>query len=69
MVEYLHPPAGEVAEQIARYVARLIDNRSTLPVGLGRVPNEMLAHLTNRRDRSVRSDVITEPIVDLVAGP
>ncbi len=59
VVEYLHPPAAEVAEQIARYVARLIDNRSTLPVGLGRVPNEMLAHLTNRRDRSVRSDVIT----------
>ncbi len=68
VVEYLHPPAAEVAEQIARYVARLIDNRSTLPVGLGRVPNEMLAHLTNRRDLSVHSDVITEPIVDLVAG-
>jgi acyl-CoA hydrolase len=50
VVEYLHEPAGEVAEQIARYVARLIDDRSTLQVGLGRVPNEMLAHLTNRRD-------------------
>ena len=27
VVEYLHEPAGEVAEQIARYVARLIDDR------------------------------------------
>jgi acyl-CoA hydrolase/GNAT superfamily N-acetyltransferase len=68
VVEYLHEPAGEVAEQIARYVARLIDDRSTLQVGLGRVPNEMLAHLTNRRDLAVHSDVITEPIVDLVAA-
>ncbi len=68
VVEYLHEPAGEVAEQIARYVARLIDDRSTLQVGLGRVPNEMLVHLTNRRDLAIHSDVITEPIVDLVAA-
>ena len=68
VVEYLHEPAGEVAEQVARYVARLIDDRATLQVGLGRVPNEMLVHLTNRRDLSIHSDVITEPIVDLVAA-
>ena len=68
VVEYLHDPAGEVAEQIARYVARLIDDRSTLQVGLGRVPNEMLAHLTNRRNLAIHSDVITEPIVDLVTA-
>jgi acyl-CoA hydrolase/GNAT superfamily N-acetyltransferase len=66
VAEYLHEPAGEVAEQIARYVARLIGDRSTLQLGLGRVPNEMLAHLTNRRDLAIHSDVITEPIVDLV---
>jgi acyl-CoA hydrolase/RimJ/RimL family protein N-acetyltransferase len=68
VVEYLHDPVGEVAEQIARYVARLIDHRSTLQIGLGRVPNEMLAHLTNRRELAVHSDVITEPIVDLVSA-
>jgi acyl-CoA hydrolase/RimJ/RimL family protein N-acetyltransferase len=68
VVEYLHEPVGEVAEQIARYVARLIDDRSTLQIGLGRVPNEMLAHLTNRHALGVHSDVITEPIVDLVAA-
>lgn len=68
VVEYLHEPAGDVAEQIARYVARLIEDRSTLQIGLGRVPNQMLAHLTNRRDLAIHSDVITEPIVDLVAA-
>src|SRR5436305_7294703 len=68
LAEYLHEPTGAVAEQIARYAARLIDDRSTLQVGLGRVPNEMLAHLTNRRDLAIHSDVITEPIVDLVSA-
>jgi acyl-CoA hydrolase/RimJ/RimL family protein N-acetyltransferase len=67
VIEYVHEPADGVAEQIARYVARLIDDRSTLQIGLGRVPNQMLAHLTNRKDLAIHSDVITEPVVDLIA--
>ena len=66
VTEYVHEPAHGVAEQIARYVARLVDDRSTLQVGLGRVPNEMLRHLRNRRDLSVHTDVVTEPVADLV---
>ena len=68
IVEYLHDEADRVAGQIARYVARLIDDRSTLQIGLGRVPNRMLAHLTNRHDLAIHSDVITEPVADLVAA-
>ncbi len=68
VVEYVHAPAEDVAEQIARYVARLVDDGATLQVGLGRVPNRMLAHLTNRRDLSVHSDVVTEAVADLVAA-
>jgi acyl-CoA hydrolase/RimJ/RimL family protein N-acetyltransferase len=66
LAEYVHEAADGVAEQIARYVARLIDDASTLQVGLGRVPNRMLAHLTNRAELAFHSDVLTEPVVDLV---
>ncbi len=66
VVEYVHAPAEGVEEQIARYVARLVDEHSTLQIGLGRVPNRMLAYLRNRRDLAVHSDVITEPVVDLI---
>jgi acyl-CoA hydrolase/RimJ/RimL family protein N-acetyltransferase len=67
VVEYLHDPVGDAAAQIARYVARLIDDRCTLQIGLGRVPNQMLTYLTNRRGLAIHSDVITEPVADLVA--
>ena len=66
IIEYVHPPIGEVAEQIARYVARIIPDDATLQVGLGRVPNEMLRFLADRRAVRIHSDVLTEPIVDLV---
>ena len=66
IIEYLHEPVDSVAQQIARYVARIIDDGSTLQIGLGRIPNEMLKYLTNRKDLGIHSDVITEPIVDLI---
>src|SRR4051812_32326267 len=68
LAEYLHAPADAEADQIAAYVSRLIDDGSTLQVGVGRVPNQMLAHLLDRRDLAIHSDVITEPVVDLIAA-
>src|SRR5262249_49393307 len=29
VIEYLHPPVGEVSERVARYVARIIDDGAT----------------------------------------
>ena len=66
IIEYTHPPADAVAQQIARYAARIIDNNSTLQIGLGRIPNEMIKHLTDRQNLGIHSDVITDPIVDLI---
>jgi acyl-CoA hydrolase/RimJ/RimL family protein N-acetyltransferase len=66
VIEYLHEPLGPVAERIARYVARIIEDGATLQIGLGRVPNEMLRFLGERRHLGIHSDVITEPVVDLV---
>jgi acyl-CoA hydrolase len=66
VTEYRHAESGEIAERVARYIAAIIDDGSTLQVGLGRLPNEVLRHLTDRRDLGIHSDVITDGIVDLV---
>ncbi|HEU4543810.1 MAG TPA: GNAT family N-acetyltransferase [Jiangellaceae bacterium] len=68
VAEYVHPPGGEVAERIARYVARLVDDGSTLQVGFGRVPNQVLQYLGSRRDLGIHSDIITDSLVDLMAS-
>ena len=67
VAEYRHPPVlGDAAEAIALYVARLVPDGATLQIGLGRVPNAMLRHLSGRRDLCVHSDVITDGLVDLL---
>ncbi len=66
VLTYQHPDVGDVGERIAGYVARVIDDGATLQVGLGRVPFAVLAHLTQRHDLGIHSDVITDAVLDLV---
>lgn len=65
--EFVHAPAEEEAVQrIARYVASVIDDGSTLQIGMGRIPNEALQYLADRRDLGIHSDVITDALLPLL---
>ena len=65
--EYVHPATeDQVVEQIARYISGIIEDGSTLQIGLGRVPNAALKYLTDRKDLGIHSDVITDAIIPLL---
>ena len=67
VTEYVHTPVeDEVVQRIARYIAGIIDDGSTLQIGLGRIPNEALKYLDDRRDLGIHSDVITDAIIPLL---
>lgn len=67
MIEYAHVPTEvDVVERIARYIAGIIDDGSTLQIGVGRIPNEALKYLEDRRDLGIHSDVITDAIIPLL---
>ena len=66
MTEYRHPPIDDIAEQVARYVAEIIEDGATLQIDLGRIPNEALKHLKRRRNLGIHSNVITEGVLDLI---
>ena len=63
---FRHVVADDLAQRIAQYIAGIIDDGSTLQIGLGRIPNEALRYLMKRRDLGIHSDVITDSIVDLI---
>ena len=66
VIEYVHSLENHISSSIARYVSSIIDDHSTLQIGLGRVPNEMLKFLKNRRNLGIHSDVITDSLLDLI---
>lgn len=67
VIEYQHPAQpGPVAEQIARYISSVIDDGSTLQIGLGRFSNEAFKYLLDRKDLGIHSDLITDAIIPLL---
>lgn len=67
LIEYTHlNTPTQVVEQIARYISGIIEDGSTLQIGLGRVTNEALKYLADRKDLGIHSDVITDAIIPLL---
>lgn len=67
LIEYQHPAQpGAVVESIARYISSIIEDGSTLQIGLGRFSNQALSYLSDRQDLGIHSDVITDAIIPLL---
>jgi 4-hydroxybutyrate CoA-transferase len=64
----LHP-AGEATEieaAIAEHIARLIPDGATLQMGIGAIPNAVLARLLDKHDLGVHTEMFSDRVVDLV---
>jgi acyl-CoA hydrolase len=62
------PPASPstVDEAIAAHVAARIPDRATLQVGIGAIPNALLAGLGDHRDLGVHTELLSDAVIDLV---
>ncbi len=55
-----------VENKIGGYVASLIDDRSTLQMGIGSIPNAALANLTNHKDLGLHTEMFSDGVIDLI---
>jgi acyl-CoA hydrolase/N-acetylglutamate synthase-like GNAT family acetyltransferase len=65
----LELPAEEelpATRQIAGYIASLIDDGSTLELGIGHIPHALLSFLDKKKDLGIHTEMLTDGIVDLV---
>jgi 4-hydroxybutyrate CoA-transferase len=63
-----HHPAAETAieARIGELVANLVEDGSTLQMGIGGIPDAVLARLHNKRDLGIHSEMFSDRVVDLV---
>lgn len=67
IMEFVPKPSQEDnVQRIARYIAGIIEDGSTLQIGLGQLAHEALQYLTDRKDLGVHSDVISDAIFPLL---
>lgn len=57
---------GELDLKIARNVAALIDDGATLQLGIGAIPDAVLASLADRRDLGIHTEMISDAVVDAI---
>ncbi|HSV81770.1 MAG TPA: acetyl-CoA hydrolase/transferase C-terminal domain-containing protein [Ramlibacter sp.] len=57
---------GDTERRLAAHLAELIPERATLQVGIGAVPEAILASLAGRRGLGVHSGMIGDSVVDLI---
>lgn len=60
------PPAGEVEQRIGALIAREVGDGATLQMGIGSIPDAVLAQLHGRSDLGVHTEMFTDGLVGLV---
>jgi acyl-CoA hydrolase len=52
--------------QIGKFIAELIDDRSTIQTGIGAIPDAVLKSLYNHKDLGVHTEMFSDGLIDLV---
>ena len=60
------PEIGETELAIGRHCASLVEDGSTLQLGIGAIPDAVLASLKDKKDLGIHSEMISDGVVDLV---
>lgn len=56
---------GPVEQAIGQHVARLVPNGATIQVGIGKVPNAVLAALSDHEDLGVHTEMFSDGLLEL----
>lgn len=60
------PEIGETEQAIGRYCAELIEDGSTLQLGIGAIPDAVLQALQDKKDLGIHTEMFSDGVIDLV---
>ncbi len=60
------PAPNEVERRIGEHIAGLVEDGSTLQMGIGAIPNAALAAMENHKDLGVHTEMFSDGLIDLI---
>jgi 4-hydroxybutyrate CoA-transferase len=66
--QHARPAPTAVESRIGEIIADLIDDGSTLQMGIGAIPDAVLARLGNKRQLGVHTEMFSDRLIDLIEG-
>jgi acyl-CoA hydrolase len=64
--EHSLPEPGEIENQIGKHIAELIEDGSTLQMGIGGIPNAVLKNLGSHKALGLHTAMFSDGVIDLV---
>jgi acyl-CoA hydrolase len=64
--EHLMCEPTDIEIKIGNYVAELIEDKSTLQMGIGSIPNAVLRNLTNHKNLGLHTEMFSDGVIDLI---
>ena len=66
ILETSHPEPDEVARNIGRHIANLIEDGSTIQMGIGTIPDSVLYNLRDKKDLGIHTEMFSDGMMHLV---
>lgn len=66
LIELPRPRIGDIEKQIGKYCASLVEDGSTLQLGIGGIPDGVLTFLKDKNDLGIHSEMFSDGVLDLV---
>jgi len=63
---HFSPKTNNIEKKIGEYIAEMIDDGSTLQMGIGSIPNAVLAQLTNHKNLGLHTEMFSDGVIDLI---
>jgi acyl-CoA hydrolase len=66
ILEFPMGDVSEIAMRIGRHIANLIEDESTLQLGIGEIPDAVLSYLTEKKHLGIHSEMVSDGVIDLI---
>ncbi len=66
LIELPVPPVTEIEELVGGYISELIEDGSTLQLGIGGIPNAVCKALLKKKDLGIHTEMFTDGMIDLL---
>jgi 4-hydroxybutyrate CoA-transferase len=66
ILEHPQGQVSEIAKLIGRNIADLIEDGSTLQLGIGEIPDAVLTYLNEKKNLGVHTEMVSDGVVDLI---
>jgi len=66
LVELGSSPPSEIEQKIGGHIADLIEDGSTIQLGIGGIPNAITAYIMERKDLGIHTEMVVDGMVDLI---